>query len=78
MEPKIRRGRVGDIAAGTNQDFNELAVVFGKAKVQGRLFGEDINQLTGRGIPIIGEFAKQFGVAEGEVKKLVSEGNKWT
>ncbi|HEX8309941.1 MAG TPA: tape measure protein, partial [Chthoniobacteraceae bacterium] len=47
---------------------------YGKAKVQGRLFAEDINQLTGRGIPIIGEFAKQFGVAESEVKKLVESG----
>jgi len=42
--------------------------------VQGRLFGEDINQLTGRGIPVIQELAKQFGVSESEVKKLVEQG----
>jgi tape measure domain-containing protein len=41
--------------------------------VQGRLFGEDINQLTGRGIPIIQEFAKQFKVSETQVKKLVAQ-----
>lgn len=67
-------GKLGDISAGTGTNFNELAQLFGKAKVQGRLFGEDINQLTGRGIPVIAEFAKQFGVADSEVKKLVSSG----
>ena len=65
---------VGDIAAGTGTNFGELAEIFGKAKVQGRLFGEDINQLSGRGIPIIAELAKNFGVAESEIKKMVSEG----
>jgi tape measure domain-containing protein len=65
---------LGDISAGTGTNFNELAELFGKARVQGRLFGEDINQLTGRGIPVIAEFAKQFGVAESEVKGLVTAG----
>jgi tape measure domain-containing protein len=65
---------VGDISAGTGKDFNELAVIFGKAKTQGVLFAEDINQLTESGIPVIQEFAKQLGVSEGEVKKLASEG----
>ena len=65
---------VGDIAAGTGTNFGELAEIFGKAKVQGRLFGEDINQLTGRGIPVVGELAKNLGVAESQIKKMVSEG----
>lgn len=65
---------VGDLSAGTGKDFNELAVIYGKARTQGTLFAEDINQLTEAGIPIIQEFAKQFGVAEGQVKKLGSEG----
>ncbi|MEL6867029.1 MAG: tape measure protein, partial [Bacteroidota bacterium] len=65
---------VGDISAGTGKDFNELAVIFGKARVQGTLFAEDINQLTEAGVPVIQKFAKQLGVTEGEVKKLASEG----
>lgn len=65
---------IGDIAAATGQPITELAELYGKAQVQGRLFGEDINQLTGRGIPIIQELAKQFGVSESEVKKLVEQG----
>lgn len=65
---------IGDISAGTGNRVNELAELYGKAAVQGRIFGEDINQLTGRGIPIIQELAKQFGVTDSEVKKLVATG----
>ncbi len=66
--------RIGDISAGVQAPINEIAELYGKARVQGRLFGEDINQLTNRGIPIIQELAKQFGVSDSEVKKLVSDG----
>jgi tape measure domain-containing protein len=65
---------IGDIAAGVGAPVDELAELYGKAKVQGRLFAQDINQLTGRGIPIIQELAKQFGVSEGEVKGLIAQG----
>ena len=65
---------LGDLAAGTGNNIGELAEIYGKARVQGRLFAEDINQFTGRGIPIIGELAKQFNVADSEVKKLVEDG----
>ena len=67
-------GRLGDISSGVSMPLGELAELYGKARVQGRLFAMDINQLTGRGIPIIGELAKQFGVAESEIKKLVESG----
>lgn len=67
--------RIGDVSAGVAAPISEIAELYGKARVQGRLFTEDINQLTGRGIPIISELAKQFGVTEQEVKKLVEGGN---
>jgi tape measure domain-containing protein len=66
--------RIGDISAGIQAPVNEIAELYGKARVQGRLFAEDINQLTGRGIPIIQELAKQFGVSDSQVKKLVESG----
>lgn len=66
--------RIGDVSAGIGQNIGEIAEIYGKARVQGRLFMEDINQLTGRGIPIIGALAKQFKVAESEVRGLVSSG----
>lgn len=66
--------RIGDIASGLNIPFGELSDIYGKIKTQGRLFGEDINQLQGRGIPIIQELAKQFGVSESAVKGMVEKG----
>lgn len=65
---------LGDVSSGISAPIGEIAEIYGKAKVQGRLFAEDINQLTGRGIPIIQQLAKQFGVAEGSVKGLVENG----
>lgn len=65
---------LGDLSAGLNIPLGELSELYGKARVQGRLYMEDINQLTGRGIPVIQQFAKQFGVAEGDVRKLVEQG----
>lgn len=70
----VQLRQIGDIAALTGNSITELAELYGKAQVQGRLFAEDINQLTGRGIPIIQELAKQFGVTDAEVKKLVEDG----
>ncbi len=66
---------VGDVAAGTQIPLTDLANIFGKARVAGRLYAEDINQLTERGVPIIDELAKVFGVSSGSVKKLVEQGN---
>jgi tape measure domain-containing protein len=70
--PSLRA--IGDVAAGVSQPIGEIAEIYGKARVQGRLFAEDINQFTGRGIPIIQELAAQFGVADTEVKQLVKDG----
>ncbi len=66
--------RLGDISSGVGMEITALAEIYGKARIQGTLFAEDINQLTGRGIPVISQFADILGVTEGEVKKLASQG----
>lgn len=66
--------RIADISAATGKNFNELALIYGKARTAGVLYAEDINQLVDAGIPIIQEFANQLGVSTSEVKKLASEG----
>lgn len=72
VESELRR--IGDVSAGIQQPIGEIAEIYGKARVSGRLFAEDINQLVGRGIPIISELANQFGVTESQVKTLVTNG----
>lgn len=66
--------KLGNIAAGLSQPLGDIVYLYGTTMTQGRLYTQDLNQFTGRGIPMIRELAKEFGVAESEVKKLVEEG----
>lgn len=66
--------RIGDISAATGSSISEIADIYGKAAVQGRLFAEDINQFQGRGIPVVQALAKVLNVAETEIRGMVTEG----
>lgn len=66
--------RLGNIAAGLFQPLGDIVYLYGTTMTQGRLYTQDLNQFTGRGIPMIRELAKQFNVAENEVKGLVEAG----
>lgn len=66
--------RLGNIAAGLSIPLNDLVYLYGTTMTQGRLYTEDLNQFTGRGIPMIRELSKVMGVAEDEVKGLVEAG----
>lgn len=72
LQPTLKN--LGDVAAGLNIPFTELAEIYGKNKVQGKLMTQDLNQMAGRGIPIFGELAKVMGVAQGEIRDLASKG----
>jgi len=69
-----RLREIGDIASLTGTPLGELAELYGKAQVAGTLYGEDLNQLMGRGIPIMEALAKATGKPASEIKKLASEG----
>lgn len=66
--------RLGDIAAGLSIPLGDLVYLYGTTRAQGRLYTEDFNQFTSRGIPMIEMLAEKFGVAESEVKGLVEAG----
>lgn len=66
--------RLGNIAAGLSIPLNDLVYLYGTTMTQGRLYTQDLNQFTGRGIPMIRELAKEFGVAETEIKSMVEAG----
>ena len=66
--------RLGNIAAGLSIPLNDLVYLYGTTMTQGRLYTQDLNQFTGRGIPMIKELAKEFGVAENEIKGMVEAG----
>lgn len=65
---------LGSIASGVAAPLNDIVYLYGTLKTQGRAYSKDIMQFTGRGIPIVGELAKQFKVAEKDIKGMIEEG----
>ena len=65
---------LGNVAAGVSAPIGDIAYLYGTLRTQGRAYTRDIMQFTSRGIPIIAELAKQFGVAESQVMKMVETG----
>lgn len=70
--PTIKR--LGDVSTGTGKNLQELSVIYGQVRLAGRLMGQDLLQFTNAGVPLIAELAKNFGVAESQIKKMVEEG----
>ena len=65
---------LGDVAAGLSLPLNDLVYLYGTTMVQGKMFTNDLKQLQGRGVPIVGALADQLGIAEKEVSEYVSAG----
>lgn len=72
---------LGDVASGVQAPIGDLVYLYGTLRTQGIAYTKDIREFTGRGIPIIQELAKQFGLvatktetAEQQVSKLVEAG----
>jgi len=66
--------RLGDISSALQIPIGELADIYGKMKVSGRITMEDMNQLAGRGIPIYSALAGVLGVSSDKIRGLVEAG----
>ena len=66
--------RLGNIAAGLSIPLNDIVYLYGTTMVQGRLYAQDVRQFTGRGIPLVKELAKMYGVTAEEINNMVSAG----
>lgn len=71
---KDRLQKIGDVAAGSGADLKDIALIYGQVAASGKLTGEKLLQLQERAIPIGPAIAKTMGVAEKEVRELVSAG----
>ena len=65
---------LGDIAAGLSIPLNDIVYLYGTTRTQGKMYTLDLRQFLGRGIPLVEELAKQFGVTKDKVGELVTEG----
>lgn len=66
--------RLGNIASGLSIPLNDIVYLYGTTMVQGRLYAQDVRQFTGRGIPLVKELAKMYGVTAEEINNMVSAG----
>jgi len=66
--------RLGNISSGTGANIGELGQAYGKVMSKGKMQAEELNQFTERGVPIVAELAKMYGVTAAEVYKMVEQG----
>lgn len=65
---------LGDIAAGVSAPLKDIAYLYGTTITKAHMDTMDLKQFTGRGIDLIGELSKQYGIATDEVQKYVAAG----
>lgn len=65
---------LGDVAAGSGADLQDLTLIFGQIQAQGKLTGERFLQLQERAIPIGPAIAKTMNVSEKAVRGLITAG----
>lgn len=65
---------VGDTAAIAGTSMSEMGAIFGSVAARGKLQGDDLLQLTSRGVPVLQMLGKQLGKTSEEVSDMVSKG----
>lgn len=65
---------VGNAAAATGADFNDVASIMNKVKTTGHLQADEMRQLSDRGLPVLNKLAEQAGVSTEEMSKKISQG----
>lgn len=65
---------IGDAATQGGASFTEMASIINKTTARGKVGMENLNQLSERGIGIMGWLADEYGVTGEELAKMVSRG----
>ena len=65
---------VAGVAALTNSSYEDIGRIFTQVAGQGRLMGQDLLQLSSRGMNAAAEIAKYLNKTESEVRDMVSKG----
>ena len=72
VEAELRK--IGDVAAGSGKDFNELAAIYGKVFAKGKADSMALNQMIGAGIPIVKLLGEQYGKSGDEIYAMAEKG----
>lgn len=65
---------ISGVAAMTNSTYEDIGRIYTQVAGQGRLMGQQLLQLSGRGLNAAAELSKALNVTEAEVRDMVSKG----
>lgn len=65
---------ISNIAAATGSDFNEIGAIMNKIKTTGKLQGDELMQLSDRGLPMLAKIAEMKGVDTATAREMISKG----
>ncbi|MEM7806591.1 MAG: tape measure protein [Planctomycetota bacterium] len=66
--------KLGDVAAGTGSQVDDLGRIYGQIGAEGKLTAERFNQLVERGVPIGPALAESMGIAESSLRDAMRSG----
>lgn len=65
---------ISGVAAMTNSSYEDISRIFTAVAGQGRVMGDQLNQLAGRGLNVAATLAKSLNTTESEIREMVSKG----
>lgn len=65
---------VANISAATGSDFNDIGAIMNKIQTTGKLQGDELMQLSDRGLPILSKIAEMKGVDDNTARDMISKG----
>lgn len=65
---------ISGVAAMTGSSYSDIGSIFTTVAGNGRLMGAELNRMAVRGVNAAAILAKEFGVTEGEIRKMVTDG----
>ena len=67
-------GTVADTAAIAGTSMDEMGLIFGSVAARGKLQGDDLMQMLGRGVPVLQILGDELGKTSAEISEMVSNG----
>lgn len=69
-----RLQQLGDLSQGKAELLDRITSAYGKMQAKGKVSLEELNMMTEAGVPILQELAKQYGVTQEALFKMISGG----
>ncbi len=65
---------VANVSAATGSDFNSIGAIMNKIQTTGRIQGDELMQLSDRGLPMLEKIAEIKGVDQNTARDMISKG----